>query len=369
MKFIVSREALISPLVLVANVAERRSTMPILSNVMLAVADQQLVILATDTEVEMLGRVQLIDHFEPGAITVPAKKLLDLVKSLPDENMIEFVLDGDRMFMKSGRSKFVLSTLPADDFPQSDKKVTEERLSVTLPQGEFKAVLNATAFAIAIQDVRYYLNGMLLEITADRVRTVATDGHRLSLADVPGKSEVTEAVQSILPRKAVQELQRLLEPRADDIRVCLTDKFIRVDNGRIQFTSNLIDGKFPDYRRVVPTQNDLDLIADRALLKATLSRVSILTSEKVRGVRLSLAENLLTVYAINDDEQAEESLTVEYAGPELEIGVNVNYVLDVLSTIEGDQVILQFKDNNSSVLIRDFDAPDRGRYVVMPMRI
>ncbi len=368
MRFIVSREALIGPLMLVANVSERRSTMLVLSNILIQVRGQELLLLATDTEVEMLGRIRLLDHNEEGSITVPAKKFLDLVKSLPDENMIECVLDADRLIMRSGRSKFSLSTLPAEDFPQSDAAINEQKLTVSLPQGEFKSVLNATAFAIAVQDVRYYLNGMLLEVSSDRLRTVATDGHRLSLADVGASADTDQAVQSILPRKAVHELQRLLEPRAEEIRVVLTDKFIRVDNGQIQFTSNLIEGRFPDYHRVVPTQNDLDLVVDRSLLKATLARIAILTHEKSRGVRLVISENLLAVFSVGDEEQGEETLQVEYQGPDIEIGLNVGYLLDVLNAIDGEQVLLQFKDNTSSVLVRDFDAPDRGRYVVMPMR-
>lgn len=369
MKFTVSREALIGPLQLISNVAERRSTMPVLSNLLLRVADQQLILVATDLEVEMLGRVNLVDHWEEGQITVPAKKFFDLVRSLPDDAMLDIFLDADRVRLHSGRSKFNLVTLPATEFPNSEDIDSQQRLTLKLAQGELRSVLHATAFSMAVQDVRYYLNGTLFEVAPDRVRTVATDGHRLSVADVACQADVTEPVQSILPRKAVLELIKLLENRTDEITVRLSDKHIRVDNGRIMFTSKLVEGKFPDYRRVVPSSNDLEMVCDRGLLKATLSRVSILTNEKFRGVRINLEPELLRASASNpDQEEAEELLTVDYSGPSLDIGFNVGYMLDVLNIIEGEQVLLQMKDSSSSVLVRDFDAPERARYVIMPMR-
>ena len=370
MKFSIARDALIKPLNLVAGVVERRQTLPILSNVMLALEDKTLSLTGTDLEVELIGRVELEAAGVDGEVTVPARKLVDICKSLPESSTIEFSLEGGKATVKAGRSRFTLSTLPAADFPAVESGAGSVALS--LDQSLVKQLIDGTAFAMAQQDVRYYLNGLYLEILGGRLRVVATDGHRLALATGPALVEAADT-GVIIPRKGVLELSRLLDGSVP-LELAIGTNHIRATNEQFTFTSKLVDGKFPDYERVIPKNADKSVIGERGELKQAFTRTAILSNEKYRGVRLKLSENSLDITANNpEQEQAEEAVGVQYTGTELEIGFNVSYLLDVLSVLEQPQVRLSLSDEASSALLENAEPPSEGEpellYVVMPMRL
>ncbi|EPC00700.1 DNA polymerase III subunit beta [Litchfieldella anticariensis FP35 = DSM 16096] len=367
MKFSITREALLRPLALVAGVVERRQTLPVLSNVLLEVQDAQLSLTGTDLEVELIGRTAPNQVDEPGSATVPARKLMDICKSLPDQAEINITLEDGRAVLRSGRSRFTLSTLPVAEFPNIEDSQASTELS--LPRGTLKHLIDATSFAMAQQDVRYYLNGMLLELRSNLVRTVATDGHRLAVCSRPADIEVEPAQKLIVPRKGVLELVRLLDDSDEPVSLTLGANHVRAHTGEFTFTSKLVDGKFPDYERVVPRGGDKVFIADRAELRQVLSRTSILSNEKYRGVRLQLEEGNLQVMANNpEQEEAEENIAIEYSGSGLEIGFNVSYLIDVLNALDEDRVQMTLADPNSSALMEEPGGGD-AMYVVMPMRL
>ncbi|WP_312679531.1 DNA polymerase III subunit beta [Stutzerimonas nitrititolerans] len=367
MHFTIQREALLKPLQLVAGVVERRQTLPVLSNVLLVVQDQQLSLTGTDLEVELVGRVALEDASEPGEITVPARKLMDICKSLPADALISVRLDEQKVVIKSGRSRFSLSTLPANDFPAVEEGPGSLNFSVN--QGKLRRVIERSGFAMAQQDVRYYLNGMLLEVSNGMLRAVATDGHRLAMCSMEAGIEQLDRHQVIVPRKGILELARLLGEQDGDVSIVLGQHHIRANTGDFTFTSKLVDGKFPDYERVLPRGGDKLVVGDRQLLREAFSRTAILSNEKYRGIRLQLENGLLKIQANNpEQEEAEEEIAVEYSGSPLEIGFNVSYLLDVLGVMTTDQVRLILSDSNSSALIQEFDNDDSA-YVVMPMRL
>lgn len=368
MKFSITREALLKPLNLAAGVVERRQTLPILSNVLLALEAETLSITGTDLEVELIGRAKLEQSPEAaGEITVPARKLVDICKALPDGSRIDFALDNQRLVVRSGRSRFTLSTLPASDFPSVENSPASIELS--LQQGDLKRLIERTSFAMAQQDVRYYLNGMLWEVRSDRLRTVATDGHRLAMCTLDLPDEQRESVQVILPRKGVLELSRLLMVDDDAVRVVVGSNHFRAYAGEFQFTSKLVDGKFPDYERVLPRASTKTIYAERDEMKQAFSRASILSNEKYRGVRLLLESGSLHILANNpEQEEAEDEVSIDYQGDGLEIGFNVSYLLDVLSVLNGPNVQLSLSDANSSALLQEAESGD-SLYVVMPMRL
>jgi DNA polymerase-3 subunit beta len=365
MKFTATREALLKPLQAVIGVVERRQTMPILSNVLIIAKDSRLAVTATDLEVELVAEVD-IDAESEGEITVSGRKLLDICKALPEGSKISVSLSGEKLSVKGGRSKFNLVTLPAAEFPViEDIKAGQ---IITVSQASFGRLIEKTHFSMAQQDVRYYLNGMLLEAGGQYLRAVATDGHRLSLcqAELPGK-ELDEQ-QVIVPRKGVLELQRLMDGEGD-LNIELGANHIRIQLDGIRFTSKLIDGRFPEYDRVIPKQSSNELKADRTEFKGALQRTAILSNEKYRGIRLIIQDSGVVLQAHNpEQEEAEEELNVEYSGEDIEIGFNVNYLLDALNAVEGDDVTLSVQDSNSSCLIREPDNDD-CTFVVMPMRL
>ena len=366
-KFTISRDALINPLQMVSGVVEKRQTLPVLSNVLFVVKDGFLSLTGTDLEVELVGKIALEGDVSDGEITIPAKRVVDIIKSLPDAAQITFAQGEDKIVVSSGRSRFTLSTLSSDDFPNVDDE--PDLLSFEIKQSKLKQLIDATSFAMAQQDVRYYLNGMLLELTNEHIRTVSTDGHRLAMGTVKSDSEIVERKQVIVPRKGILELNRLLTKPDDMVTVYLSDRHIRLKTDPFTFTSKLVDGKFPDYERVLPKGGNKDVIGDRASLKTIFSRAAILANEKYRGVRINLSSGNIQVTANNpEQEEAEDNLTVDYQGEELEIGFNVSYLLDVLNAIQGEQVKFILSDTNSSALIHDFDT-DESVYVVMPMRL
>jgi len=368
MKLVIAREDLLKPLSLVAGVVERRQTLPILSNILLVHEGDSLTLTGTDLEVELQGRVQLEAAGTPGAITVPARKLMDICKTLPDDAMIEIELDGEKVRIKSGRSKFSLSSLPASDFPNVEEG--PKNLTFSIGQKSLRHIIDRTAIAMAQQDVRYYLNGMLFEITQGNLRAVATDGHRLAMSEANAEIQADELSQVIIPRKGILELARLLDDESAEVTIVVGSNHIRAVTESFVFTSKLVDGKFPDYQQVIPKGGNCTLIADRDEFRQVLSRASILSNEKYRGVRLIMKEDVLQVFANNpEQEEAEESLPVKYDGDPVEIGFNVSYLLDVLNVVDTQTVKTTLNDSNSSALMEEVtDAPD-SLYVVMPMRL
>lgn len=367
MQFEISREALIKPLQLVTGVVERRQTLPVLSNVLLVLDKNVLSLTGTDLEVELVGRVEVSGSTKPGEITVPARKLMDICKALPDDASLKFDIDDSKAVIRNGRSRFSLSTLPANDFPSVED--SPGNLELTLPQSVLKAMLDSTSFAMAQQDVRYYLNGLLLEVSADYLRVVATDGHRLAMHTEKLSTAAKAKTQVIIPRKGILELSRLLTDGDEDVSLVIGANNIRAKTRNFTFTSKLVDGKFPDYDRVLPKGGDKVLVADRQDLRQALTRTAILSNEKFRGIRLLLSKDELKIVANNpEQEEAEEIVSVEYQYSPLEIGFNVSYLVDVLSVLSSSSVQLVLSDSNSSVLIQATqDSP--STYVVMPMRL
>lgn len=370
MKFSITRDNLVKSLNLVAGVVERRQTLPILANVLIVLEKDRLSLTGTDLEVELVGRVQLEKAGESGEVTVPARKLFDICKSLPEGSDIDFSVKDGKATVKSGRSRFTLSTLPASEFPNVDDSIGTHQFS--LKQGQLKRLIERTAFAMAQQDVRYYLNGMLWELDSKKnLRVVATDGHRLAMCTLPEKLTMKGEgeAQVILPRKGVLELARLLMEDADEISIMIGSNHIRAVTDDFTFTSKLVDGKFPDYQRVLPASPDKLVVGSRQELRQAFARTAILSNEKYRGVRLQLTKNSLEIVANNpEQEEAEETVPVEYTGDALEIGFNVSYLLDVLGVLSGEQVRLSMADPNSSALLEETDGGD-SLYVVMPMRL
>jgi DNA polymerase-3 subunit beta len=365
MKFSVVRETLLKPLQLVAGVVERKQTMPVLANVLLEVKDNILTLTGSDLEVELVGHITL-DECQEGRITVPARKLMDICKSLPDSAVIEFSVDDTRAVIRSGRSRFTLSTLPADEFPNIQDMQGD--LSVVVAQNSVRRLIERTGFAMANQDVRYYLNGMLFEVADGQLRVVATDGHRLATAieDAQVSGDLT---QVIVPRKGVLELNRLLSDSDETVELQIGANHIRAKVADYIFTSKLVEGKFPDYHRVIPRNNDKIIIADRLELRQVFLRASILSNEKYRGVRLILANGMLQVFANNpEQEEAEESVLVQYQGDNLEVGFNVSYLLDVLGVVNSQEVRISLNDATASALVEESES-HAAQYVVMPMRL
>jgi DNA polymerase-3 subunit beta len=365
MKLTAEREKLLAPLQAVIGVVERRQTMPVLANVLLAVRDGRLSITATDLEVELVAGTDVAVQ-DAGDITVPGRKLLDILRALPEKLPVSLSVEGEKAVIKAGRSRFSLSTLPAAEFSVLEDINLQQTVQVA--RKELLRLLEKTHFSMAQQDVRYYLNGMLLEIDGEMLRAVATDGHRLALCETALAARAVTSQQVIVPRKGVLELQRLLTE--DGIaELAIGSNHVRAQIGDIRFTSKLIDGRFPEYSRVIPAAPAAAIRADRDVLRQALQRTAILSNEKYRGIRVTVKKNVVTVQAHNpEQEEAEEEIEVGYEGADLEVGFNVNYLLDALAAIDGQEVELGLTDSNSSCLIRS-PGIATARYVVMPMRL
>jgi DNA polymerase-3 subunit beta len=365
MKFSATRESILKPLQAVIGVVERRQTMAILSHVLLRTGKDKLSITATDLEVELVANAE-VDSATAGEVTVPGRKLYDICRALPEGCKVEVSVSGDRLTLTAGRSRFTLSTLQAGDFPLVEEIAGEHSLAVA--QTDLHWLIEKTQFSMAQQDVRYYLNGLLFETEGKQLRTVATDGHRLALAEVALSKAATKNEQVIVPRKGVLELNRLLDGDGE-LTVVLGSNHIRVDCEGVRLTSKLIDGRFPDYERVVPSKAPNVIKADRDLLRHALQRTGILSNEKYRGVRLELQNGSVKISANNpDQEEATETVEIEYQGEAMEIGFNVNYLQDALAATDSSEVELHITDSNSSCLIVSPET-DKVKYVVMPMRL
>ena len=362
----IPRDALLRPLQAVSGIVERRHTLPILANVLLEQKDGRLHVTATDLEMQITAVADLAGK-DGQATTVGARKLQDLLRALPDDAQINVDATGSKMTVRAGRSRFNLQTLAATDYPRISVG-TEQLQTITLPQRDFRSLLKLAEFAMAQQDIRYYLNGMLLVVDKGTLQAVATDGHRLSWASMVIDGEYTRA-EVILPRKTVLELAKLLDDSDTPLTIDILANQARFRFGNVELVSKVVDGKFPDYNRVIPTGHGKRIELDRVTLLSALQRAAILSNEKFRGVRLVLADGQLRIICTNSEqEEAEEELPVEYAGETLDIGFNITYLLDVLSNIGTDTVHIAFGDSNSSALVT-LPGRDDYKYVVMPMRI
>ena len=367
MQFVINRDALLKPLQMVSGAIERRHTLPILSNVLLEVSEQHLALTGTDLEVELVATTDAVQVQQVGRVTVPAKKLLDICRSLPENSDIKVVLQAESCILTCGKTKFTLSTLSAAEYPNLESWQGEVDISISRQQ--LRKLLDDTAFSMANQDVRYYLNGLLFEVDNGSLTAVGTDGHRLALSKLALPGLNLQQKQIIIPRKGVLEIMRLLANDEQLIELSLGQNHIRLSDQGFTFSSKLIDGRFPDYRRVLPRNSTKLVTAHRPVLKDACTRASILSNEKYRGVRFTLSNDELQIMANNPEhEQAEEVIEVEYQGEPLEIGFNVGYMLDVLNTLNTDLVILHLNDANSSTLIEGV-GNEGASYVVMPMRL
>ena len=361
----VSREDLIKPLGIVAGVVERRQTLPILSNILVRMGSKGLSLIGTDLEVEISAHLDTAGS--QGDMTVPARKLYDICRALPAGAKIDISLEKEKALIKSGKSRFRLLTMPAAEFPAIETSNWEH--TVSLPQKQLRWLLDKTMFCMAQQDVRYYLNGLLFEIGPKRLRTVATDGHRLSMADVDVTHSFEKEKQVILPRKGVQEMTRFLEDSDEPVEIQIGSNHFRCNLKGLTFTSKLIDGRFPDYNKVTPTNQGKKVMVNREAFRETLNRAAILSNEKYRGVRFGLTQGVMTITAHNpEQEEAQEELSVKYDGDDLEIGFNVNYISDAAAALDSDEVEFSLNDPNSSCVLRS-PGKTNNLYVVMPMRL
>jgi DNA polymerase-3 subunit beta len=361
------RDGLLTPLQCVCGIVEKRHTLPILSNVLIENGGDRLTLLATDIEIQIRTHANGTVGTEKTAITVGARKLQDILRALPENAEVSLELSDKRMQVRSGKSRFSLQTLPAEDYPRMSAP-DDEQARLHLSQKRFKRLLSLVQYAMAQQDIRYYLNGLLLVVTGNEIRAVATDGHRLAFASEE-LSDDQPRTDAILPRKTVLELSRLLADNDDDLEVGLSPNRVQFRFGDIELVSKLIDGKFPDYERVIPQNHNKVIKISRLTLLQSLHRAAILTNEKFRGVRLVLTPGSLKIVSSNaDQEEAQEELEIFYEGEALDIGFNVNYLLDVLNNVPYDDIEVRLADPNSSAL---FTLPgnQRFKYVVMPMRI
>lgn len=366
MKFTSTRENLLTPLQQVVGVIEKRQTLPILSNVLIRLQGDRLEFTGTDLEVQLVT-CSTVEAGESGEITVPARKLLDICRLLPDQSLVSIVGKQDKLGVQSGRSRFSLSTLPADNYPAFDISAPEMELSFS--SAILKKALEKTLFAMAMQDVRYYLNGLLLDLDGDLLRAVSSDGHRLAVFEERLGIPAVEPRQVIVPRKGILELYRLLGDQESFIDLAIASNNIRVAVGNLGFSAKLIEGRFPDFRRVMPRDITKVVQLDKALFKSALNRVAVLIGEKIKGVSLKVEGSVLTLKAQNPEhEEAEEELEVSLEGEGLEVGFNAAYLLDALNNVDSELVKLSFTDAGNSCLIEDPEN-ERYKFIVMPMRL
>jgi DNA polymerase-3 subunit beta len=372
MRLTIDKPSLAKALAHVASVVERRNTIPILSNVLLAAAKNELKLTATDLDIELVETVPCKAKGE-GATTVPAHMFHDIVRKLPDGSDIELTRDGEqgRLTIACGPARFSLQTLPADDFPSLS--VEDLGHAFSLPAKDLKRLIEKTRFAISTEETRYYLNGIYLHAAKSDgkalLRAVATDGHRLAQVELPLPSGAKDMPGVIVPRKTVAEIARLAEDSDGDIRIELSPAKIRISGPRVVLTSKLIDGTFPDYERVIPQGNDKRMEVDNAAFAQAVDRVSTLSSDKGRAVKLSLSDGKLVLSVNNPDSgSATEELSVDYAFDPLEIGFNARYLLDISGQLESGTAEFQLADPGSPTMVRD-GKDNSALYVLMPMRV
>ncbi|HEY3431399.1 MAG TPA: DNA polymerase III subunit beta [Rhodocyclaceae bacterium] len=360
------RDQILAPLQSVSGIVEKRHTLPILSNVLIEKDGERLTLLATDIEIQIKTGTQAVGP-EKVALTVAARKLQDILRSLPESAEVSLDFEDRRLQLKAGKSRFNLQTLPSEDFPRM-AGVEGQQTKLTLSQKQFKRLLSLVQYSMAQQDIRYYLNGLLLVVNGNEMRVVSTDGHRLAFAS-EALPDHHERMEVILPRKTVLELSRQLADNDEPLEIVIAPTQVQFRFGDIEFVSKLIDGKFPDYERVIPQNHTKLLRIPSAVLHQSLLRAAILTNEKFRGVRLLLSNGSLKIMSSNaEQEDAQEEIELEYSGESLDVGFNVTYLLDVLNNVSTETIEIRLADANASAL---FTLPDneRFKYVVMPMRI
>ena len=366
MKLNIIKENLLDPLQRVFGVIERRQTLPILSNVYLSMNDGRLKFTGTDLEVQISAESK-IESNENLKSTIPARKFLDICRSLPDHAEINLSFDNGVLKIKSGKSRFTLRTLPADEYPLFDESNYSDQIN--LPQSILLKAFSKTIFCMAQQDVRYYLNGLMMELVNGELQTVASDGHRLALSKNKIDNETKSINQVIIPRKAAQELLRLIDKFDGDIDIKIAKNSIKFNVGDVQLNAKLIDGRFPDFKNVVPTETKHSFNIDKLSFKSALSRVSILSNEKYKGIRLDLAKQRMLINANNpEQDEAEEEVVINYDGDEMSMGFNSSYLMDALNVIDSESVQVSFTDTNSSCLLENPDDKS-SRFIIMPMRI
>ena len=362
----IDRELLLKPLGNVSGIVEKRHALPILSNLLLESNQGKLKFTATDLEMQISTHIktELSDDFQ---ITVSAKKLFDITRALPEQSKIDIQIEENKVMVKAKKSRFNLQTLPFQDYPVM-KKDEKDSVELQIPQKDFKALLKQVDFSMAQQDIRYYLNGLLIEVKENNINIVGTDGHRLSFTSLELKAP-SQPSQVIVPRKTIVELVKLLKDTDDPLEISFSSNQVHFKFNDIDMITKIIDGKFPDYSRVIPEGHTNAFIIKRALLLDSMLRASILSNDKYRGIRMVVEENNLKLVSNNSEqEQAEEELEIDYKGEKIDIGFNVTYLIDVLTNIQSDQLTIAFKDSASSCLVT---IPDdkKYKYVVMPMRI
>jgi len=360
------RNALLKPLQAVSGIVERRHTLPILSNVLLERKGEKISFVATDLEIQIATEAESKGKGGDAAVTTSARKLLEILRALPEESKVVLEQKENRILVKAGKSHFSLQTLPAVDFPRQTLSTVLHK--ETISQKELKRLLCLVQYAMAQQDVRYYLNGLLLVVEGDQIKVIATDGHRLGYASTKQKQK-KEHQEVILPRKAVIEVGRLLDDTEEEVTLEVTQNQVRFSFSNIDLITKVVDGKFPDYTRVIPSNYQKHILISRQALLQALQRIAILANEKFRGVRWILTDkNLRIVCTNNEQEEAQEEMEVDYKGEPLDIGFNISYLLDVLSNLDSEQVDCAFGDANSSALIT-IPGNSEFKYVIMPMRI
>jgi len=369
MQFEIQKNTLLKPLQLLANVVERRQTHPILGNILFILKDDDLSLTGTDSEVELIIHLKLDKFYDPLEITVPARKLMDICRSFSEEALLTFRVEESKIILTSGRSRFSLMTLPAIDFPKVASELKGLRLKSSA--NALRSLFEQTAFAMAQNDVRSFLNGTLIHVNKQTLTVVSTDGHRLALSKQSLLSELSEQLNIIVPRKGVSEIQHLLLDKEEmEITLSFDNQHIRLETEEFTLTSKLIDGRYPDYQKVIPKQSHLSVSVDRDLLKAALTRVSILSNEKARGVRLEFRQGYMRLLSNNpDQEQAEDEIEIDYAGESLDMSFNINYLLDVLGVLGAGLITIQLTDAAGSALIEQPQTHPNALYVVMPMRL
>ncbi|MDR0634934.1 MAG: DNA polymerase III subunit beta [Azoarcus sp.] len=361
------RDALLAPLQAVSGVVEKRHTLPILSNVLIEKAGDRLTFTATDIEIQIRTVTTGNADGEDARITVGARKLQDILRALPDTE-VSLTLDDSRLAVKAGRSRFQLQTLPAEDYPLLTPP-TGDAARFSVPQRVFRQQLALVAYAMAQQDIRYYLNGLLLIADGEALTLVTTDGHRLAYATSELETAIATRSEVILPRKTILELLRQIGDNDDPIDIVIADSQAVFRFGSVEFVTKLIDGKFPDYDRVIPRDHPGCIVLPRLALLASLQRAAILSNEKFHGVRLVLDNGILSIISSNaEQEEAQEEIEVDFHGERLDIGFNVGYLLDVLNNVSSETIEWRFRDGNSSALVT-LPGNERFKYVVMPMRI
>lgn len=370
MQLEILRETLLRMLRLVSGAVERKQSQnPILANVLLRATGDTLHITATDQEVELVASEVLTTINVAGEITVPFRKLYDICKALPDNSELTIELQEDRVIIKAARSRFILATLPAENFPDVQRITNEQAIgSFTVPKQEFAWLVTRTAFAMAEQDVRYFLNGMLLEVKNNKLYAVAADGHRLAM-NYLDLATAAIPLRIIVPRKGVLEVMRIVDEANADLQITVSNSHMQVKTGGVTVTTKLLDGRFPDYERVIPRDGNKIIIGNREKLREAFNRASALFSERFRGVRLRMSEKRLIILASNPEhDEVEEDLEVEYVGQDIEVGFNVRYLLDFLAVSQSELVKLTLSDANKSTLIEEVGEGAKGAYVLMPIR-